>query len=354
MTNGREILESPLLVVVGSGGVGKTTVAAALGLLSASQGKDTLVMTFDPSRRLKDTLGVGDEARDSEVPVAVDTPGRLDASLLDAKRTFDRLIAQYSPDEAAAERLLSNGFYKNLAGTLAGVLEYMAVERLFEVAAKGRYDRIILDTPPTRQALDFLEAPERMMGFLDSGALRIALKSWFDQDGHLKATSSLGFVGRGIEAFFDRIIGLDLLRDFAEFFQAFGPLYGGFGERAAAVQELLRSDRTLFSLVAGPGEEKIPDTLFFARRLEESGHRLGPVIVNRVHPVVSMTGDEGEDLFAWLGQRDDHGLRSLTSLLPDRDLLALPLLDNEPTDLASLADLGEQIQERLGALVAVP
>ncbi len=350
--NEHEILESPLLVVVGSGGVGKTTVAAALGLLSASQGKDTLVMTFDPSRRLKDALGVGDAAEDCEVRVESDTPGRLHASLLDAKRTFDRLIRHYSPNEEAAERLLSNGFYQHLAGTLGGVLEYMAVERLYEVAAKGGYERIILDTPPTRQALDFLEAPERMMGFLDSGALRIALKSWFDDTGQLRATSKWGFVGKGVEAFFDRIIGLDLLRDFAEFFQAFGPLYDGFGERALAVQELLRCKRTLFALVAGPGEEKIPDTLFFARRLEASGHRLGPVIVNRVHPTIDPSGDDADELFAWLGQRDHHGLRSLSALLPDRDLLALPLQENEPTDLKSLAELGWQIEQCLGVPVS--
>jgi anion-transporting ArsA/GET3 family ATPase len=168
----------PLTIVVGSGGVGKTTLAAAMGLNAASEGHNTLVMTFDPSMRLKDTLGVGEEARDKEVRVATDTPGSLHASILDARATFNRLVERYAPDEPSRRRILNNRFYNHLAGSLAGVLEYMAVERLFEVWADGRYDRIILDTPPTSQALDFLEAPERIVGFLDSGALRIALKPW--------------------------------------------------------------------------------------------------------------------------------------------------------------------------------
>jgi anion-transporting ArsA/GET3 family ATPase len=154
----------PLVVVVGSGGVGKTSLAAALGLLSAEEGRDTLVMTFDPSLRLKDSLGVGEAARDKEVEVAVETPGRLAASLLDARRTFDRLVERYAEDADDQKRILENRYYRQLAGSLAGILEYMAVERLFEVFDAGRYDRIILDTPPTRQALDFLEAPERIVG----------------------------------------------------------------------------------------------------------------------------------------------------------------------------------------------
>src|SRR6185369_10006099 len=131
--------EQPLTIVVGSGGVGKTTLAASLGVLSARAGRDTLVMTFDPSMRLKQALGVGEEARLREVPVALDAPGRLDASLLDARQTFDRLVERYAPDEESRARILGNRFYQHLSGSLGGILEYMAVERLFEVAADGRY-----------------------------------------------------------------------------------------------------------------------------------------------------------------------------------------------------------------------
>jgi anion-transporting ArsA/GET3 family ATPase len=339
----------PLLVVVGGGGVGKTTLAASLGLVSARTGKDTLVMTFDPSLRLKDTLGVGEQARDAEVRVPIDAPGRLDASLLDARRAFDRLVERYAPDEQARRRILENRFYSHLAGRLSGILEYMAVERLFEVADEERYARIVLDTPPTRQALDFLEAPQRIVSFLDSGALKIALKPWFDEQGHLRPTSRLRFLGKGLESWLDRVVGLGLLRDMAEFFQAFGPLYDGFRERALKVQQLLRSPRTLFVLVTGPGEEQIPDAMFFARALEDSGHNLGPVIVNRVHPRVGRDrpgrGEEDSSagrLMHWLGERDHRGLAELRSLLPDQQLIHLPLMKREPVDLPSLERLGRR------------
>ncbi len=363
----------PLTLVVGAGGVGKTTLAAAAGVLAARSGRGTLVMTFDPSLRLKDALGVGEEAREREVPVdlaplaaagaAPERMGRLDASLLDARRTFDRLVERYAPDAAARDRILGNRFYRHLSGSLGGILEYMAVERLFEVARSGRYDQVILDTPPTRQALDFLEAPRRIVDFLDSGALHVALKPWFDEEGRLKAAARWGGLGRRAERFLDEVVGLDLLRDMAEFFQAFAPLFAGFRERAAAVEALLASEETLFVLVSGPGEERIPDTLFFARRLEQAGYHLGPIVVNRLHPEYASPGGrsavppaadpcrpDGRALLAWLGERDRRGLAALAALLPGRPLVSLPLLAEEPTDLPALARLGAELEERLAAL----
>ena len=349
------VLDQPLLIVVGSGGVGKTTLAAALGLTSAAEGTDTLVMTFDPSHRLKDALGVGEEALEREVPVEVDTPGRLDVSLLDARRTFNQLVRQYAPSEAAAERIFRNRFYQHLAGNLAGILEYMAVERLFEVSRSGRYQRIILDTPPTRQALDFLGAPARMVEFLESGPVRVAQRQWFDASGRL-AVKPLKILGKSIESWLDRLVGLDLLREMAEFFQAFGPLYDGFRDRAGEVGKLLQAPDALFLLVAGPGGERIPDALFFARRLREGGHHLGPIVVNQMHPElpaqVSVAGDfaEGLRLLAWLGSRDHRGFAELQSLLTAREtVVGLPLLPTPPTDLASLDALGRLL---LGTLAA--
>jgi len=348
--------EQRLCVVVGSGGVGKTTLAAGLGLASARDGHDTLVMTFDPSQRLKDALGVGAAAQEHEVAVATDAPGSLHASLLDVRGTFDRLIVRYSADADAARRILENRYYNHLAGSLSGVLEYMAVERLFEVADDDRYARIVLDTPPTRQALDFLEAPQRMISFLDSGALNIIRKSWFDERGHLRATSMLGPLGRGVESWLDGIVGLALLRDMTEFFQAFGPLYEGFRERAQNVQKLLRSEETLFVLVSGPGEEQIPDTMLFARRLGEAGYRLGPIVVNRLFPLADRppvdggtSGAPGEagHLLAWLADRDRRGLVRLRGLLADRPLVPLELMASEPTDLASLETLGQRLYDIL-------
>lgn len=335
--------QAPLIVVVGSGGVGKTSIAAALGLASAREGADTLVMTFDPSLRLKDALGVGDRARDREIEVPLGAPGKLAASLLDPKATFDRLVARYAPDDASKARILGNRFYQHLAGSLAGVLEYMAVERLYEVAREDRHQRVILDTPPTREALDFLEAPSRIVGFLDSGALRIALRPWFDEHGHLKTVSRLGVFGRSVESFLDRVVGLDLLRDMAEFFQAFAPLYEGFRERAREVENLLRSRETLFVLVAGPGERRIADTMFFARRLGEAGLQLGPIVINRVHPPAMAELDglgEGGSLLAWLARRDAEGVSKLRQLVGiSHEVRDVPLLPREPTDLAGLESL---------------
>ena len=339
-------LEAPLLIVVGSGGVGKTTLASAAGLHAAGQGHDTLVMTFDPSRRLKDALGVGDGAAGAPVSVRAGPPGRLDASLLDAKATFDRLIARYAPDPAAAERILGNRFYDRLAGGLAGILEYMAVERLFEIAGEGRYARLILDTPPTRQALDFLQAPERIVHFLESGALEIALKSWFDEKGRLRGGKAF-LVGKGIEKLLDSLIGLGLLRDIAEFFQAFGPLYAGFRERALAVQALLRAPTTRFLLVAGPGRERVADTLFFARKLEEAGSRLAGVVVNQVHPAAAMPqrGKPGAGLAVLraLGERDRASVAAIRSLMGAYPVASLPLMGEPPAGLDALAALGARL-----------
>ncbi len=231
----------------------------------------------------------------------------------------------------------------------------MAVERLFEVASRKKYARVVLDTPPTRQALDFLEAPERMIGFLESGALDLALRRWFDDHGRLRATSHLLALGRGIEGLLDRVVGIELLRDMAEFFQIWAPLYDGFKGRAREVQALLRARGTVFVLVAGPGEERIADALFFARRLLEAGHRLGPIVVNRVHPTLEAgeRADAGHRLLAWLGERDFRGVAALRDLLSGGHLvLDVPQMEREPTSLEALEALGSLFLGRLAAAEA--
>lgn len=340
----RSGLDKKLLVVVGSGGVGKTTLAAALALQSARQGTDTLVMTFDPSMRLKDALGVGAEALDHSVRVQAGTPGRLDAALLDARRTFDRLIQRYSPDQAAADRIFTNRFYRDLAGSLAGILEYMAMERLFEAQLEGGYGRIILDTPPTRQALDFLEAPDRIIHFLDSRPVRLAMKPWWEQKLTLKNLPQQ-LAGKAAEGLADRIIGRKFLVDLVEFIRAFAPLFEGFRERAQEVRALLRSEDTLFLMVTAPGEDRLPDTMFFLRRLKEAGHHLGPVLVNQVHPApVNSPSNPGLDLLRYLGARDQRGVAQFRQRLASGPpVVVLPLTANPPTDLASLEALGAQV-----------
>lgn len=339
------MIERPLSVFVGAGGVGKTTLAAAAALGAARAGHSTLVMTFDPSHRLRQSLGIaaaepGRTVRVDQVRAAV-----LDASLLDARKTFDGLVERYAPDAAARDRILRNRFYEQLAGALGGILEYMAVERLFSVREQGQYARVVLDTPPTRQALDFLHAPRRIVDFLDSGAVRLALRPWFDERGSFRPLTRMPLLGRRLEQYLDRVIGLDLLREMAEFFAAFAPLFEGFRSRAAAVEDLLRSPETAFVLVAGPGEERIGETLYFARKLVENGCRLAAVVVNRLHP--RLAGDEpGWELPRFLGERDARGVALLAERLgAGIPLLALPLLDEEPADLARLGRIAPLLAE---------
>jgi anion-transporting ArsA/GET3 family ATPase len=224
------------------------------------------------------------------------------------------------------------------------------------VAAEGRFSRIVLDTPPTRQALDFLAAPDRIVSFLDSGVLKLVLRPWFDARGRLRPTSRWGLLGRRVERYLDEIVGLDLLRDMAEFFQAFAPLYAGFRQRASEVKALLRRADTLFLLVASPHEERLPDTAFFARRLAEGGFRLGPLVVNQVHPRLpplpeglSAAEARAARLLAWLAERDARGVAGLAALLSaGQRLVAIPLLPSEPTDLPALLGLGREIEACLG------
>ncbi len=352
-------INQPLVIVVGAGGVGKTTLAAALALQHARCGDDTLVMTFDPSHRLKDTLGIGQADDSDEVEVDVGGPGRLVASLLDSRRTFNRLVDRYADTQATRDRILTNRFYDHLSGSLAGVLEYMASERLYEVAHDNRFDRIVLDTPPTKQALDFLQAPDRIVGFLETGGPKMAAKKWFDDEGHLRGTRKLGFLGRNVEAFFDRTVGLELLRDMSEFFQAFAPLFDGFRERAAQVQKLLRSQETVFVLVSAPGPQRVADPLFFARRLEETGYHLGAVVVNRVHPLPDNpqavppmalgSQMDGRTLIEWIAIREAEGVAHLRDLMGNNHpVVELGLRPDEPTGVDALEKLGAALVKGIG------
>jgi len=335
-----ELLKGRLIVVVGGGGVGKTTLAAALALGSAREGQRTLAMTFDPSLRLKDALGVGDAAKDDPVRVMQAGRGLLDVALLDARRTFDRLIQTYAPDAAAAERIFSNRFYQDMAGTLAGILEYMAMERLFEMQASGSYDRIILDTPPTRQAMDFLQAPERMMNLVDSKAIRFAMDPWWD--GAVGKSLAFRIAVKGAMELSDRIIGRRFLMDVVEFIRAFAPLFDGFRSRAEEVRNLLQADTTQFLLVAGPGPDRVPDAMFFLRKLDETGHNLGPILVNQVHPDPGPAAgkDEGPTLLRYLAGRDQRGLVLLRSLFPGaQKIIPVALESHPPADLRALGQL---------------
>lgn len=275
-----------ILVVCGTGGVGKTTISAALGLAAALEGRRVLVMTIDPARRLADALGV--RARLNEpAPVELQTVpggkpgGELWALMLDARATFDGVIGRFARDPATRDRILQNGFYQRASATLSGSHEYMAMEKLFEVSRSGRWDLIVLDTPPTRNALDFLDAPRRLVDVLDGGALR-----WLSQGtGFSAARAGLRLFGRGKEALFavfERFTGKEVVAGLSEFVTAFSSLMDGFRARAADVLEMLREPDTGFLLVAAPNRVALSEALYFHDRLRGSGIHFRGFLVNRV------------------------------------------------------------------------
>jgi anion-transporting ArsA/GET3 family ATPase len=275
--------EREIVVVCGSGGVGKTTTSTAIALGAARRGRRACVLTIDPARRLANALGLeefGDEAH--EVALGANGDGRLDAMMLDAKRTFDHLIEEYAPSPEACERILSNRVYVQLSAAVGGSQEYMAMEKLYELHREGRYDLLVLDTPPSRNALDFIDAPNRMTRFIEGRALR------FLTEGGVRAGGAgLRAIGRGsliASRAIERVLGFSFLADITEFLLAFEGMYDGFKERAAAVRELLADRRTDFLLVTTPEREPIEEAVFFWRRLVEAELPFGGVIVNKVHP----------------------------------------------------------------------
>ncbi len=275
-----------IVVVCGSGGVGKTTTSAALALHLALSGRRVLACTIDPSRRLATSLGLSqlsDKPRALDLSkLGIETTGGMWAMTLDTKRAFDELVTRYTPDEAARRRILDNVFYQQVSAALAGSHEYMAMEKLLDLSGDERFDVIVLDTPPTRHALDFLEAPDRLLGFLDQGTLRWFVRPYFAAGRlTLKVASKAGAVALKLA---DRALGMEFLRDLSEFFIAFDVMYDGFKERAARVFDLLRSDDATFVLVTSPAAATLDEALFFHERLQEKTMPFAGFVVNRVHP----------------------------------------------------------------------
>jgi anion-transporting ArsA/GET3 family ATPase len=279
------LAERRVLVACGSGGVGKTTTAAALALRAALAGRRVLVCTIDPSRRLATSLGKGQlSGRPRPIDLRGLSPARggsLHAMVLDVKGTFDALVARHTPDVTARDRILKNRFYQHVSAALAGSHEYMAMEKLLELTSDERFELVVLDTPPTRHALDFLEAPDRLLAFLDVGVLRFFLRPYFSA-GRLtvKVATRTGALFLRLA---DRFMGLQFLQDLSEFFLAFESMYDGFRERASEVHALLRASATGFVLVAAPQPAALEEALFFHERLTEKGLSFVGFVVNRVH-----------------------------------------------------------------------
>jgi anion-transporting ArsA/GET3 family ATPase len=266
-----------VIVCTGAGGVGKTTTAAALGIEAARRGRRTIVLTIDPARRLAQSLGL---SQLDTSPRAVPDVENLDAMMLDMKRTFDEIVERHATSRARAQRILANRFYQQMSASLAGTQEYMAMEKLYDLHETGRYDCIVIDTPPTRNALDFLDAPKRLTDFLEGRFLKMFLSP-----GLAAGRFATRAVGLGTGMFMraaSRITGATVLEDLADFFQSFEGMYEGFKDRAQAVYRLLQQPASAFVVVSSPEPPALREAGYFLKRLARDGMPTAGVVVNRV------------------------------------------------------------------------
>jgi anion-transporting ArsA/GET3 family ATPase len=277
--------DTRIIVCCGAGGVGKTTTSAALALRAAERGRKVVVLTIDPARRLAQSMGLT-ELDNTPRPVSGFTDesgGRLDAMMLDMKRTFDEVVeAHASPDKA--RQILANPFYQAVSSSFAGTQEYMAMEKLSQLHADaqrtGRWDLIVVDTPPSRSALDFLDAPERLASFLDGRFMRLLVAP---ARGPVRLLSAgLGAVTNAMT----RVVGAQMLKDAQTFVAAFDTLFGGFRARAEQTYRLLQAPGTAFLVVAAPQSDALREAAYFVERLDEEHMPLAGLVLNRVTPHV--------------------------------------------------------------------
>ncbi|MFM8861675.1 MAG: ArsA family ATPase [Acidimicrobiia bacterium] len=356
----RVLDEREVLVCVGTGGVGKTTTAAALAMAAARRGRRVCVLTIDPARRLSDAMGIdgdlalGNEPRRIDLPDTTAAPaggtdgsgdGELWAVMLDTATTFDALIATYAPTPAQERTIVTNRFYRNIADSMSGAHEYMAMEKLYELHADERFDLVVVDTPPTTNAIDFLEAPDRIRRFLDHRLYSVLVTP----------TGGLARVANAAARTFlrsvARIVGASVVDDAIEFFAAFDGMEDGFRARAAAVERLLRAEGTAFVAVASPRADVVRDVLAFTALLGGTGITTEAVVVNRVHPRFISAVPKGLDdpalapFAAVLAESvaitdaEDAAIGPLEELL-GAEVVRVPLLDADVHDLAALDALG--------------
>jgi anion-transporting ArsA/GET3 family ATPase len=357
-----------VVVCCGAGGVGKTTVSAGLALRLARDGARVVVVTIDPARRLATALGVeGLSDEPHRVSAASqDGAGELWALQLDPKATFDRLVAREAPDEQARDRILSNRIYRHLSGAVAGAQDYMAVERLHELVEGGEFDAIVLDTPPSHNALDFLDAPARITRFIEGRALRLLLRPPIPGAGFGRRVVSAG--SSTVFSLLERLTGAQLLRDVSDFLAAFDGMHEGFATRARAVRELLRSPRSGFVVVAAPEAEPLAQAMALGRRLADDGYPVAGVVLNRVHPLppgglarpealvpalaaagAAEPASLAERAAATLEEEQVLGLRdldareALSGALDGAPVTEVPAFEREPVELDGLAEVADAL-----------
>ncbi len=367
-----------IVIHCGSGGVGKTTTAAAVAAMAAvHHGGKVLVLTVDPARRLANALGL--EAfgnNETQVPPAaftkagVEARGELWVAMLDTKQSWDDLVTRHAPDPETREAILANPLYKNITGRFVQSHDYIAMERLYEIHASGTYDLIVVDTPPTRNAIDFLEAPDRMADFFSSRLLR-----WLTVPARSRVFS---LASRPFYSVADRVLGSKFLEDIAEFFLLFQSMYDGFVERAKAVNHTLGDKRTTFVVVSTLEAAPVREAEFFIEALDQRGLHLGAVVLNKVLPswfleegttasaqaMVSRSESLAEALPASAGSPElvarvlrevgesflnfqvvakrEADTRADLSSAPEV-VATVPYFDRDITDLAGLLELGEQL-----------
>ena len=365
-----------VLVCVGPGGVGKTTTAATLAVRAADEGRRALVLTIDPARRLAQSLGL--DALDN-TPKRIELAGErrkaprgeLWGMMLDMKSTFDDMILDMTSRDRA-EKIFSNPFYQHISSSLAGTQEYMAMEKLWELHEEGRWELIVLDTPPTRSALDFLDAPKKVTDFLEGRFLRLLLWPYLQAGKtYLKAVN---FGARTFLKVATKITGSELLADVANFFLAFEGMYDQFKDRAKRVYDLLGARRTAFIVVSAPQEVSLREARYFVQRLGAEKMPLGGVVMNRTHAVPAAPGledprglaervrrDDGDGILApalnlyasWreISLREDDAIKGALADLAEVPVWRVPDLADDVHDLAALRRVGEEL---LGALPAKP
>jgi anion-transporting ArsA/GET3 family ATPase len=275
-----------VIVTCGSGGVGKTTTAAAMALLGAEAGRRTVVLTIDPARRLAQSMGLTELDNTPREVKGVEN-GLLFAMMLDMKRTFDEVVCEHATPERA-EAIFANPFYQSLSSSFAGTQEYMAMEKLGQLVAANEWDLIVVDTPPSRSALDFLDAPNRLGRFLDGKMIRLlTMPARAGGKAYLKVVT----VGVGMfSKVFTKVLGSDLITDLSSFVSALESMFGGFRERAQHTYELLKTPGTSFVVVAAPEPDALREASYFVERLSAERMPLAGLIINRVHRTAPVTG----------------------------------------------------------------
>jgi anion-transporting ArsA/GET3 family ATPase len=361
--------DTKVLVCCGSGGVGKTTTAAALALRAAEQGRRVVVLTIDPARRLAQSLGL--EELDNEprnVPGALRNTadrgdGELQAMMLDMRRTFDEMVSGHTtPDRAQA--IFDNPFYQTISTSFSGTQEYMAMEKLGQLSSTGLWDLIVVDTPPSRSALDFLDAPQRLSSFLDGRMIRL-----LSAPARAGGSALRKIVGSTFNLFakaVSTILGGQMLADASAFVQAFDTLFGGFQERANATYQLLRAPGTSFVVVAAPEPDALREASYFVERLSSERMPLAGLVLNRTHPVhatlsgararegaETLESARGDELAAAVlrlhadrvetAERERRVLGRFTRAHPTVPIIDVPAMSTDVHDLDGLREIGRRL-----------